>query len=73
MGEIFWIVVAVIYIIALIVLIIQMMINAFYNIKCRKIYGCTNENCRYRGYCRKTRLTENEIADLKAMIAQLDD
>lgn len=73
MWNIIWLVFGAIYVIGSLLLIAQNMIKWFYNIKCRKISGCVNEGCKYRGYCKRIRFTEGEIAELRALISQLDD
>ena len=73
MGNIVWYILGAIYIIGCLVLVVQGLIRCYYNTKCRKISGCVNEGCKYRGYCRRIRFTEGEIAELRALISQLDD
>jgi len=73
MWNIIWLVLGAIYVIGCLLLIAQNLIKWFYNIKCRKISGCVNEGCKYRGYCRRIRFTEGEIAELRALISQLND
>ncbi len=43
----------------------------YYKIKCWKISGCKNENCRNRGHCEKTAWTENEVRQIQELIDRL--
>lgn len=42
-------------------------------IKCRKIKGCKNDDCKLRKYCNRTAWSDKEIAEVKALIDSLKD
>lgn len=63
----------VIYIVSLLALLVCGLIRLIYNIKCRNIHACMNDECKFRGYCRRTIISPKEMAELKALISQIDD
>ncbi len=71
--EIFLLIMFVIYIVSTLVCLCFGLIKLFYNIKCRKIHSCVNDECKFRGYCKRTKISPKEIAELRALISQLGD
>lgn len=70
---VFGYIISVIYIFSILSLLVYGLVSLGYNIKCRKVQACKNDECKFRGYCKRTVLSAKEIADIKALISQLDD
>lgn len=71
--KIFLLVMFIIYIASTLACLFFGLIRLFYNIKCRKIHSCVNDECKFREYCKRTIISPKEITELRALISQLDD